>query len=73
MPIHHSKQFFRNLSCPLSELQPLGVHFFVVAAKISPNKRKKKEKLSHGTFAFFSQYSYCLLHHNISTMCTGFT
>ncbi len=54
MPIHHSKQFFRNLACPLSELQPLGgSFFFVVAAKISSNIRKKEEKQSHSTFAFF--------------------
>lgn len=29
MPIHHSKQFFRNLAWPLSELQPFGGFHFI--------------------------------------------
>lgn len=49
MPIHHSKQFFCNLACPFSELEPLGalvfLFFVVVAAKISPNKRRKERAL----------------------------
>lgn len=74
MPIHHSKQFFRNLACPLSELQPLGVQFFFFLwsqpkyLQIKEQKRLIKVIL----FLFFFTVYLLYMHHNICTMCAGF-
>lgn len=40
MPIHHSKQFFRNLACPLSELQPFGGFHFIPTNVAKPLRNK---------------------------------
>lgn len=77
MPIHHSKHFFCNLACPLSELRShwgfsliCFFFFFEVAAKTSSNKRTEMAKQRH---FFYYYYSVVMLLFAAKHLCSVYT
>lgn len=62
------KAILLQSSLPLVWTQPLGVYFLVVNTKICTYKRKKGGKTD--SLHLSSEYSWCLVHHQIRTLCT---